>query len=97
MVRHGNTACPGRVAQALCDYNAWAWVANDLVNSGQRTCDIVAAFGRWEHIIRSPRSWPGATGLDAALADAFGRLRADLIPLWERFVAGQSQWLLAMS
>ncbi|MGW6286426.1 terpene synthase family protein [Streptomyces sp. NPDC055107] len=95
---NGTPHARGQVAQALCDYNAWAWVANDLVNSGRPTCEIVAAFGRWERIIRSPRSWPAAVGLDAALADAFSRLRTHLTPLqWERFVAGQSQWLLAMS
>jgi Terpene synthase family 2, C-terminal metal binding len=95
---HGTPHARGSVAQALCDYNAWAWVANDLVNSGKPTCDIVTTFGRWERIIRSPRSWPRASGLDAALADAFSRLHNDLTPLqWERFVAGQSQWLLTMS
>ncbi|MET9480625.1 hypothetical protein [Streptomyces sp. NPDC006638] len=95
---HGTPHARGEVALALCDYNAWAWVANDLATSGRPTCEIVAAFGRWERVIRSPRSWPEAGGLDGALANAFSRLRTHLTPLqWERFVAGQSQWLLAMS
>jgi len=88
----------GEVAQALADYDAWAWAANDFVGSDTDFCEIVVALGRWERIVRSPGSWPDSSRpLDAALADAFARLRELLTPVqWQRLTAGQSQWLYPM-
>jgi hypothetical protein len=88
----------GEVAQALADYDAWAWAANDFVGSDADLREIVLALGRWERIVRSPGSWPSSSRpLDAALADAFARLRDLLTPLqWQRLTAGQSQWLYPM-
>jgi hypothetical protein len=88
----------GEVAQALADYDAWAWAANDFVGSDAPLPEIVVALGRWERIVRSPGSWPGSSRpLDAALADASARLRDLLTPVqWQRLTAGQSQWLYPM-
>jgi hypothetical protein len=88
----------GEAAQALADYDAWAWAANDFVGSDASLPEIVVTLGRWERIVRSPGSWPGSSRpLDAALADAFLRLRELLTPVqWQRLTAGQSQWLYPM-
>ena len=89
----------GEVAQALADYDAWAWAANDFVGSDASLRDIVVTLGRWERIVRSPNSWPNsAHPLDAALADAFRRLHDLLTPVqWQRLTTGQSQWLYPMT
>lgn len=70
----------------------------DYVTSGDRLGTIIASLGRWERIVRSPRSWPEATRpLDAAASEVFQRLRRLLTPVqWERFIAGQSHWIQSM-
>lgn len=95
---HAIPHAKGEVAQALADYNTWAWTVNDYVTSGDQLGTIITSLGRWERIIRSPRSWPDATRpLDAAAADVFQRLRCLLTPVqWERFSAGQSHWIQSM-
>ncbi|GAB2707030.1 terpene synthase family protein [Nocardia thraciensis] len=89
----------GALAQALADYNAWAWVANTVLESTEPLRDILACLGRWERIIRSPGSYPEATATaDLALADVFGRLRTLLTPVqWQRFTVGQGTWLYHMA
>ncbi|MEU1549281.1 terpene synthase family protein [Nocardia sp. NPDC005745] len=88
----------GELAQLLANYNAWAWVAQDRLAALTRTCEAMLAIGRWERIVRSPNSWPATTdALEAALADVFKRLRRCMTPVqWERFLAGQSQWVSAL-
>lgn len=96
---HANPHATGELAQAFADYNAWAWAANDAAGSDRSAASLVVDFGRWERIMRSPGSWPDvSTPMDAALSEVFGRLRRILTPVqWERFVAGQSQWLYSMA
>ncbi|MEV6235884.1 hypothetical protein [Lentzea sp. NPDC051838] len=88
----------GATAQALSDYNAWAWAANDVAGSDLAAGELIVHLGRWERLMRSPGSFPQATDpMDVALDDVFSRLRDLLTPVqWERFVAGQSQWLYSM-
>ncbi|MEU9113274.1 hypothetical protein AB0D04_16205 [Streptomyces sp. NPDC048483] len=95
---HVTPHAAGPTAQALCDYNAWAWAANERVSASRQASEFIVDAGRWERIMRSPHSWPDATDpMDAGLRDAFTRLRNFLTPVqWERFVAGQSHWISSM-
>jgi Terpene synthase family 2, C-terminal metal binding len=88
----------GDLAQALSDYDAWAWAANERVDEAADTGRFIAELGRWERIMRSPGSWPETTApLEASLADAFGRLRRLMSPVqWQRFSLGQGAWLYHM-
>lgn len=89
----------GELAQALSDYNAWAWTVNDFVGSAVSTADAVYRLGRWERIVRSPRSWHGDGDLfESAGGEVLDRIHSLVTPVqWQRFVAGQSQWIQAMS
>jgi Terpene synthase family 2, C-terminal metal binding len=84
----------GGLAQALSDYSAWAWMPNDLGESGQPIGDIFVRLGRWERM-RSPDSWPDATDPhDSALRDVFLRLRCLMSAVqWQRFTAPQEAWI----
>lgn len=85
----------GEIGQAFSDYSAWGWVGNEIAVSGRPARDVLALLGRWERILRSPNSWPEAIDpQEAALRDVLLRLRKLLTPVqWERFAAGQGQWL----
>ncbi|WP_153995407.1 terpene synthase family protein [Mycobacteroides abscessus] len=89
----------GALAQALSDYNAWAWAINDFVGSATGTAATVYRLGRWERITRSPGSWRGEGDLfEAAGSEVLDRIRGLVTPVqWQRFAAGQSQWIQAMA
>lgn len=96
---HALPHAPGEIAQAFSDYNAWAWFPSEFAGSGRPTSDVVASLARWERTFRSPNSWPDATApADIAIRDVCLRLRSLLTPVqWERFAAGQCQWLYHMA
>ncbi|MFI9508613.1 hypothetical protein [Nocardia sp. NPDC052566] len=90
----------GPVGQALTDYSAWGWVANDhaLPPQGARTCDVLHKLYRWARIMRAPSSFPElTTPADAALTEVFTRLyeEAPARPR-ARLVDSQVRWLLDM-
>ncbi|MBQ1095044.1 hypothetical protein KBY55_02745 [Streptomyces sp. b94] len=87
------------LAQALADYGAWAWMANEHAGSGRPSGELLAEFGRWDRIMRSPNSWPDASNpLDAALRDSMLRLHSCMSGVqWQRFIASQGHWLYSMA
>ncbi|MFF1445043.1 hypothetical protein [Streptomyces sp. NPDC058295] len=89
----------GETAKAFVRYNTWGWLPNDRVESDLPLGDIIVGLGRWEHILRSPDAWhDSAAPADRALRDAVLALREALAPVqYERFIAGQSQWLYSMT
>jgi Terpene synthase family 2, C-terminal metal binding len=95
LATHMTPHARGDLAQALSDYNAWAWAVNERSDEATDTGRFVAELGRWERIMRSPGSWPKATApLEASVADVFGRMRRLVSPVqWQRFVIGQGTWL----
>ncbi|MGH3829260.1 MAG: terpene synthase family protein [Pseudonocardiaceae bacterium] len=89
----------GNLAQALSDYSAWGFAANDHAvpaDPAIRTCDVLHTLFRWVRAMRSPDSWvAGDDSLSAALRDTFLRLRDCMTPVqMHRFTAGQTSWLL---
>ncbi|AYF77940.1 hypothetical protein D7D52_33620 [Nocardia yunnanensis] len=89
----------GELAQALSDYNAWAWTINDFVGAAVSTAEAVYRLGRWERIVRSPQSWHRDGNLfESAGGEVLERIRGLVTPVqWQRFAAGQSQWIQAMA
>ncbi|PWK78618.1 hypothetical protein C8D88_12610 [Lentzea atacamensis] len=88
----------GAVAEAFACYNAWAFGANDYIESTRPIADTIEVLGRWERTMRAPNSWPNSTtSMDLAQQDALLRIQEHLTPVqWERFIAGQSHWLCGM-
>ncbi|MBZ4318383.1 terpene synthase family protein [Streptomyces huiliensis] len=90
----------GELAQALADYNSWAFRADDLAVPAPgtaRTCDVVTRLARWTYLMRTPGAFPHGTPLDNAVSDAFRRLRRLMTPVqFDRFVTGQMLWVWSM-
>lgn len=92
----------GNLAQALSDYSAWGFAANDKAvptDPTIRTCDVLHTLFRWVRTMRSPNSWTlDDNSLSAALRDTFMRLRDCMTPVqMHRFTVGQTSWLLDQS
>jgi terpene synthase-like protein len=92
----------GNLAQALSDYSAWGFAANDQAvptDPTIRTCDVLHTLFRWVRTMRSPNSWiADDNSFSAALRDTFLRLRDCMTPLqMHRFTTGQTSWLLDQS
>lgn len=88
----------GNLAQALSDYSAWGFAANDQavpVDPTIRTCDVLHTLFRWVRTMRSPDSWVAdGDSFSAALRDTFLRLRDCMTPVqMHRFTTGQTSWL----
>ncbi len=89
----------GNLAQALSDYSAWGFAANDKAvptDPTIRTCDVLHTLFRWVRTMRSPNSWAAdEDSFAAALRDTFLRLRDCMTPVqMHRFTIGQTSWLL---
>ncbi|MEU3778134.1 hypothetical protein AB0F11_34040 [Streptomyces sp. NPDC032472] len=99
LIAHCYPHARGELAQALSDYSAWAWLANDHVGRARPSSEDLAEFGRWGRIMCSPDSWPSSQRPgDAALRDSFLRLRECMTPVqWQRFVVPQAHWLYGMA
>ena len=92
----------GNLAQALSDYNSWAFAANDQVvptDPTIRTRDVLHTIFRWVWTMRSPNSWiADDNNFSAAPPDIFSRLHDCMTPLqMHRFTTGQTSWLLDQS
>lgn len=85
----------GELAQALADYSAWAFRANDIIVpdlTAPMARQAANTVGRWNRIIRSLDPFPFTTQHphEAALRDTFLRLRDTMTPIqYHRFAALQ--------
>ncbi|KAB7846953.1 terpene synthase family protein [Streptomyces mobaraensis] len=97
LVTHLFPHATGDLAQALDDYNTWAFLANDLTvpdHRTVRTTDAVRLIARWTQILRIPHIFDDTSPDEAALGDALSRLRQLTTPVqFDRFAKGQARWL----
>lgn len=90
----------GPLQQALADYGAWGFEANDraVPDRTGHLGQVVHAINRWAQLMRVPGSWTAdADPFEEALRDALERIRAHASDVqYERMVRGQEIWLQYM-